>query len=341
MRVLFVTNMWPHERSPWLGSFVKSQADSLRRIGVEIDVLPIAGYVSRLEYTRAAWRVAQLNRSCPYDIVHAHYGHSGVVARAQLRARLVVSYCGNDLLAPGPRRELLEAAVFRQLARIADATITKSVEMELRLPAGLRRRNTVIANGVDLERFRPIPRAQARERLGWDPEERTLLFVGDPEIETKNFPVAVAVHQRVRAQVPAARLRVADRVRHELIPVWLSAADVLVFPSRSEGSPNAIKEAMAAELPIVSSPVGDVPALLAEVPGCFVRPPEPEAMAQAVLCALEVGRTEQARAAVAPLALDAVAQRVLAVYDRVLSKARRSRRPPARAARTSDARPRG
>jgi glycosyltransferase involved in cell wall biosynthesis len=310
--------MWPRERSPWRGSFVESQALSLRRMGVEIDVLSIAGYISRVEYARAALRVARLNRGCTYDIVHAHYGHSGVVARAQLGARLVISYCGNDLLAPGPRRERIEAAVFRQLARLADATITKSAEMELCLPRALRQRNSVIPNGVDLERFRPVPRADARQRLGWDPDERTLLFVGDPEIETKNFPIAAAVHRRVHAEIPTAKLRVADRVPHDLIPLWLSAADVLVFPSRSEGSPNAVKEAMAAELPIVSSPVGDVPALLGTVPGCFVCPPEPEPMAEAVLSALEVGRTPQARAAITPLALDAVARRVLEVYRRVL-----------------------
>src|SRR5205823_10941804 len=102
-----------------------------------------------------------------------HYGPSGVVARLQVRAPLVVSYCGGDLLGTNDGRggltprSRIEAAVFRQLARVASATITKSRQMEERLPARLRTRNRVIPSGVDVERFAPIPKPDARRKLGW------------------------------------------------------------------------------------------------------------------------------------------------------------------------------
>src|SRR5947209_20561050 len=98
LRVLFVTNMWPDEERPWHGAFVSSQARSLQRAGVSVDVLAIRGYERRADYLRAAGAVARLNRRCPYDVVHAHYGHSAVVARLCARAPLVISFFGGHVL---------------------------------------------------------------------------------------------------------------------------------------------------------------------------------------------------------------------------------------------------
>jgi hypothetical protein len=90
VRVLFVTNMWPDEERPWYGTFIKTQADSLERLGVEVDVLPIRGYQGRAAYGRAIGELRQVIRREAYDVVHAHYGHAGVVGRFQRRAPLVV-----------------------------------------------------------------------------------------------------------------------------------------------------------------------------------------------------------------------------------------------------------
>src|SRR4051794_32934631 len=199
LRVLFVTNMWPDERRPWRGAFVRTQAESLRGIGIDVEVFTVRGVGRRAAYLAAAARIAALNRDDGFDVVHAHYGHSGVVARFQLRAPLVVSYCGSDLL--GARgssgsvtpRGKLEVAAFRRLAWVSAATITKSHEMEDVLPRGCRGRNHVIPNGVDLDRFRRIDRDEARGRLGWGAGETAVLFVGNPRLAVKNFALAQAV----------------------------------------------------------------------------------------------------------------------------------------------------
>ena len=135
MRVLFVTNLWPDEVRPWHGIFVKTQADSLRELGVDVDVLPIRGYASRSAYGRAALRCLRLKPRSGYDVVHAHYGHSAMAARMQVRSPLLISYCGDDLLSTpdgqggSTARSRVEAALFAQLSRVAAATITKSEEM--------------------------------------------------------------------------------------------------------------------------------------------------------------------------------------------------------------------
>jgi glycosyltransferase involved in cell wall biosynthesis len=176
----------------------------------------------------------------------------------------------------------------------------------------------VIPNGVDLDRFRPIPRSEARNRLGWDEHQPTAIFVGHPEIPVKNFGLAQEVHRRLAVSRPGLQLRVATAERPEDIPVWMSAADALLLTSHAEGSPNVVKEAMACELPVVSTPVGDVPERLAGVDGCRVCPPEAGALATALDSAVSHGRAPGARVAVAPLGSDAVAQRVLGVYASVI-----------------------
>jgi len=94
----------------------------------------------------------------------------------------------------------------------------------------------------------------------------------------------------------------------------MNASDCLVFTSRSEGSPNAVKEAMACSLPIVSTAVGDVAERLAGVEGCFVSSPTADAFADAVLATLRSGRSDAARRAVAGLSVGAVAERLLSIY---------------------------
>jgi teichuronic acid biosynthesis glycosyltransferase TuaC len=115
---------------------------------------------------------------------------------------------------------------------------------------------------------------------------------------------------------------VAAGVPPEEIPQRMSAADVLLLTSRSEGSPNVVKEAMASELPVVATPVGDVEERLRGVPGCYVRPPEPGPLADALAGAIGRGRCPEARARVAEISLDAVARRVIEVYASVTRTAR-------------------
>jgi glycosyltransferase involved in cell wall biosynthesis len=320
VRVLFVTNMWPDHERPWYGSFIYSQARSVRGLGVEVDVLPIRGYATNWEYLTAARSMVRRNFDGRYDVIHAHYGHSAVVARLDVRRPLVISYCGDDLLGtPSPRdpsqmtrSSRLLAGAFAQVARVAAATITKSTQMMLELPVSVQARNHVIPNGVDLEMFKPIDQRTARRQLGWDPEETVVLFVGNPAIARKNYVVAEQA-----CALAALRLRVAKGVAPDQIPIWMSAADALVHPSWSEGSPNVVKEAMACELPIVATPVGDVQERLQDVDGCHVVAGEPRAFADALLDAVGHHPCTAARAAVADLSLDRVARRVVEVYASV------------------------
>ena len=327
MRVLFVTNLWPYRERPWHGVFVRNQADALQQAGVQVDVLAMKGHAGQMEYVRATRRALGLNFRGDYDLVHAHYGHSAAIARMQARLPLVVSYHGSDLMGkptthgPPTRRSMAEVALFRQLARVSDATITMSRRMTAVLPEAVLERNEVIPTGVDLDRFAPGDKAEARRELGWAPGERSVVWVGNPDRELKNLPLAEAAMERV----PDARLRVAWGVQPHDIPLWLRAADALLLTSRSEGSPTVVKEAMATELPVVSTDVGDVAERIEGLPGSAVTGEDPDSVAAAVTAALDHGPVPEARRAIARNSEQATARRIIGVYERVLASRSRAR----------------
>src|ERR1022692_2751569 len=134
-RVLVVTNLWPTKADPSFGSFVKAQMESLRPFGVEFDVLLINGRESKWNYLRGIRQVRKQLRAKPYDLIHAHFGLSGWVARWQFRVPIVMSFMGDDVLGRPKRsgRNTL-GGHFLQLsgfvfARLATAVIVKSRQM--------------------------------------------------------------------------------------------------------------------------------------------------------------------------------------------------------------------
>src|SRR5262245_60167471 len=148
--------MWPSAARPHWGAFVRSQADSLASLGCMTTLYEIRGYRSASEYFRAMGEIPRVARESGADLVHAHYGLSGAAA-ARVKAPLVVSFCGDDLLGrPDARGRLTLKSralipVSRSAARRADGVIVKSEEM--RRVLGDVADVHVIPNGVDLARF--------------------------------------------------------------------------------------------------------------------------------------------------------------------------------------------
>jgi glycosyltransferase involved in cell wall biosynthesis len=321
--VLVVTSGWPYPGNPVYCVFIKRQVDSLRRAGVRCDVVFINGSrFAAFAYPLAALRLAAWNLLRPkrYRIVHAQTGEAALAASFFRRAPLLVTYYGSDLL--GTRRvdgsialsNRLKIALLRQHARLARQTITQSSEMETKLPGSARRRNAVIPSGVDPALFRPIDRDEARRLLGWPTGERVALFLGRAAA-VKRYWVAEAACAVASRQLPNLRLHVASKVPPEDVPLLLNAADCLLFTSSSEGSPNAVKEAVMCNLPVIATSVGDVREVLREIEPSFVCGESEEELADAlVACLAEPRRSNGRVVAERRIADHAVAETILAVY---------------------------
>jgi glycosyltransferase involved in cell wall biosynthesis len=319
--VLVVTSIWPTPERPHLGIFVKRQVDSLRDLGIHSDVLVIRGDRSPLAYLDAARRLAGFGTISGrrYRLVHAHGGESALAARFYWRAPLLVSYLGSDVLGvPGgggvSAGWRLRRILIRQWARFASATITKSRAMEAALPRRTQRRNRVIPNGVDRSLFRPLDRDRARAELGWNPEERVVLFAADPDLPYKRHDLAVAACERAARRLADLRLEVANGVPPHRVPLLMSASDCLLHPSAGEGSPNVVKEALCCNLPVVATPVGDVPERLAGVGACRVCPPDAGALADALVRCLETPIRSNGYECTEDLDQDRVAARLATLY---------------------------
>jgi glycosyltransferase involved in cell wall biosynthesis len=234
---------------------------------------------------------------------------------------LVISYCGDDLNgtvgpAGGTTLKSMVIVLLSQLAAFrADAIICKSDRLRDRLWRGKdRRRAHVIPNGVDLARFCPGDRSAARRELGLDPDERLVFFPHPRQEPVKRFDLAEAAIASLAASGMKARLWVPDKVPHARMPLHYQAADCLLLVSDREGSPNAVKEALCCDLPVVSVDVGDVPGWVSLAPGSQLVERTPESIASGIRQVLERGGRADGSEIRQRVGMDAIAEQVMTVY---------------------------
>lgn len=321
--VLFVTNMWPDTVRPVYGIFVQRQVESLRDVGVGCDVLYVRGYKGLCIYAIAiSWFFANAGAvRKKYRLIHAHAGETALVVSVARRIVKVASYCGDDLLGQArPDGSMSRAAelrrwLIRQSARFCDATITKSREMESVLPAGLRHRNFVVPNGVDEQEFCPTARSEARRLLKWDLDKRAVIFVATrPHEPRKRLHLAELAVSEAEREVGPIWLFVAENVAPKELPLLMSAADCLLLTSRMEGSPNAVKEALMSNLPVISTDVGDVAELLDGVEHSGVYQDSQYELGAALAAVLRSPVRSDGREKAGYLTQGAIAERILDIY---------------------------
>jgi glycosyltransferase involved in cell wall biosynthesis len=323
--VLTISNHWgARTYSPSTGIFVDRQMASLEKAGARISTFDIGTSHSPIRLIGKLIVLRLLIRRLQPDLIHAQYGTIVSFVGALAGPPLVISFCGNDLLT-GASVSVFRAYLGFLLSNLAALRARRVIckSKELREALWWRREKAaVIPNGIDLDMFSPGSRELAREHLGWDQESPMVLFNAGQEPARKGLIMAHEAMKIVREQLPRAELFVASDVQPDAMPVYYRAADVLLSASLREGSPNVVKEALACNLPVVSTPVGDVEERLAGVEPSFVVPRNAQAIADALVQVLLDRKRSNGRENVMHLCQDQVAQRVLAVYQSVLMSTR-------------------
>jgi glycosyltransferase involved in cell wall biosynthesis len=304
MRALIVTNMWPSPERPALGSFVRDQVEALRRIGgpgLELDVAAFdpGGY---------AGAVRDLRRRPPVDIVHAHFGLTAWPALAARAAARLVTLHGTDVRHPR------SGAITRAVLPFQDLVATASAGLAHEL--GGRRRVAVLPCGVALDRFVPIPRAEARRRLGLDLHAPFLLFPADPARPGKRHDRAVTV-----AAGAGAALHSAGAVDPADMPLWINAANAVLVPSDHEGFGLAVLEALACDVPVLATPTGVHDVALECVAGALCAPFERDAWIAAARAHLSsTDPRVDGRSTAVRYGAEAMAERVLVAWNALLGR---------------------
>lgn len=277
IRVLVVTNTYPSPDRPGATPCIKDQVEDLEKLGVCVDVLFVDGK-RRLNYVWGALKILALSfQPRRYDLIHAFYGHSGALARLQIKYPIVTTFLGSDLL------DERDSKIGKIVARCVDGLIVMTDEMKR---VSGRQDARVIPFGANTSIFKPYPKRKARVELGLPLHKKLILFPWNPARPEKRHWMAKEVVELLKSQYDAELLAIFNQPR-QVIAKYMSACDVMLLTSKHEGAPLAVREALACELPVVSVEVGDVRSIVEGLNGGYIAKDEIGDLAEKVSLVFE------------------------------------------------------
>lgn len=288
--------------------FVSEQANALRKLGHEIIVEPLIGK-GIIGYLHKLSSIKKLIYQYSPDVVHAHYGLTGFIACMQKIKPVIITFHGSDAYLPHIR-VLSQLAARRSIFNIF-------VELKIRKLIGVNSPNAIIPCGVDIDTFYPLTQSVARSKLHLIPDKKYILFSSWFDNPSKNYELAINSIRHTNCNVEFIELKGKSR---EEVNLYLNASNLLLLTSKSEGSPQIIKEGMACNCPIVSTDVGDVREIIAGIEGCYVTSFQKDDIANNIIRALKfsehIGRTK-GRDRIIKLRLDSktIAGKISKVYQ--------------------------
>ena len=242
-----------------LAPFIKEQMDSLQSVGITCVLFPITqnGILGYLKHFKLLKRTIKLEKP---HLIHAHYGLSGLLANLQRKVPVITTFHGTDI----------NNKKIRWISTIAARLSEKSIYVteQLKTIAG-NKNGVVIPCGVDLSIFTPQNMEQAKRIMNLDLSKNYVLFCSSFGNSIKNSQLAINAFNKIRNNLSLnMELLELDNFSREEVSNLLNASFCLMMTSFSEGSPQVIKEALATNRPIVSTNVGSVKELIADVKGC-------------------------------------------------------------------------
>lgn len=301
MKVLIVASYNKNRFAP----FIQEQADALAKAGCEIDYFGIqgkgvSGYLKQLPELKRKIKEFQPN------IIHAHYGLSGLLANLQRRVPVVTTYHGSDINNANARR-------FSKIAMKMSAynVFVSQKTLDLAKP---KRNFVLLPCGINLEDYPIVDKLEARKQMGLDVQKKYVLFAGAFDNAVKNAPLA----QQAVAMLPDVELLELKGYSRQQVSLLMQAVDCFLMTSFTEGSPQVIKEAMACGCPIVSVDVGDVKERVGGLEGCWVVTEyNVTQIADKLLCAIECEKRTEGRKKIVADGMEnkMIADRLMFLYN--------------------------
>lgn len=255
MKILIVASYNKGRFAP----FIVEQAEALKQAGCEVDWFGlqgkgIKGYIKNLPALKRKIKEFQP------QIIHAHYGLSGLFANLQRKVPVVTTYHGSDI---NEKKVLRLSKLAMRLSAWNIFVSQKTLEI-----AKPSKKYTLLPCGIDFSDLQLTDKAEARQKMGLDSDRKYILFAGAFDNTVKNAPLAIeSVALLNDKSVDLLELKGYSR---EEVTLLMCAVDAFLMTSFTEGSPQVIKEAMACGCPIVSVDVGDVRERMEGVEGCYV-----------------------------------------------------------------------
>lgn len=264
MRVKAVFSILPGSGT----GFIRRQNQSLHNLGFSIIEFNLHSRLNPLkllvDFSRALFYLKRLKPLC----IHATFGSVVAFFSAFLsffsKVPLVVTFHGSDLnttpQADGVLRDFL-SRVFSNISSLFAVKIicvSKKLSDELWFKSYIESKIVIVPCGIDTKHFLPGNKDDARSRIGFDTDAFIVLFNNGNSCPLKREDLAIESIRIASEKIPDVRLEVLRGISYEDLPHYFNASDCLLICSDTEGSPTILKEAMACNLPVVTTDVGDV-----------------------------------------------------------------------------------
>jgi len=309
MKILIVCS----KNSGNIAPFIVEQVDSLIKAGFLMDYFTIESKCWK-GYLKSRKSLLSKIKEFKPDLIHAHYGLSGLLANLQRRVPVVTTYHGSDI---NDRRvypfSRLCMMVSKQNIFVSKNIAFKSLKRDLKN----RKNYSLIPCGVDINLFVPMDKEKARQKLKLDVGKQYVLFAGSFANGVKNPALAM----EAAALIPEITLLELKGYTREEVSLLMNAVDAVLMTSFTEGSPQFIKESMACNCPVVSVPVGDVQEEIEGVAGCYITSYEPDDVVKKIKLALDFSQRTNGRQRILEreLNLETVAKKIAGIYRKVIS----------------------
>jgi Glycosyltransferase len=308
MRILIVCS-YKEQYDNNIAPFVKEQVDEMSsHSGIQINYYLVKGKGCFGYFKNRKSLLCKIRDFQP-DIIHAHFGLCGLLANLQRKVPVVTTYHGSDI-------NISSIRFFSKMAiHLSKHNIFVSRKNISKVH--VKKYYSHIPCGVDTKCFIETDKEEARDKLGWNKNENYILFAGSFDNAIKNPDLAFEAVKIVDDNIHLVELKGYTR---DQVALLMSASDMLLMTSHSEGSPQVIKEAMSVNCPIVSADVGDVGSIVEGVEGCFIVDGNPNLLADAIMEALNFKKRTLGRQKIMKMGLDnkSIVSRLISVYRQIV-----------------------
>jgi len=308
MKVLIVCSYNNGRISP----FISEQVDSINKQGIDTEYFLIrdAGVFG---YLKSFPKLKKKIKEYQPDLIHAHYGLSGLLSVLQRKIPVVTTFHGDDINLIRNWFLSIVAISFSKKSIVVSRSLRKKV-------FGFK--TEVIPCGVDVNLFSNVSKKDARKKIKLDFSKDYILFSSSFNRPEKNYQLAKKALLLLKGRNVDVELLELKGYSRKQVSTLFSAVDVALLTSIREGSPQFIKEAMAANCPIVSTDIGDAKWVIGNTIGCSITGYSVECVAEKIISALEYGQRTNGKHRIIELGIDSetVAKKIINIYNKILEK---------------------
>lgn len=310
MKVLIVCS----GNSGHISPFIKEQAAALEKFGVSINFFLVKGKGAR-GYLENIPKLKKLVNAFNPDLVHAHYGLSGLLGVLQRQVPVIITFHGSDINIHQNKKYSYVAARMSKHNIFVHELLSYKIRY-------FKANKHIIPCGVDIDIFRPIDKDEAKNIIGLRADKRYSLFSSSFDNPVKNYRLAREALNTIKIGSDVELIELKGYTRGE-VSLLMNACDFVLLTSFREGSPQFIKEAMACNCPIVAVDVGDVKWVVGDTAGCYVTELEPKDVANNIVHALnfaDKSSRTRGRNRLIELGLDtdSIACRLISLYQSII-----------------------